>query len=202
MTKTVIFWRHGQTDFNVERRFQGQTDIPLNERGRAQAAQAAAYLSQLHPEVIVSSDLSRAADTADQLAGQLGLEAIRDERLRETAFGEWEGHTRDEVSVNWPEELKEWLTGADMRPSGGESRTESGRRVASAITEIVAGTQAQTIAIVAHGAVLRGAAELLLEMEGSGRLAVLGNCGHGEFGFTGSNWVLRSWGTVPSGTGT
>ena len=198
MTKTVIFWRHGQTDFNVERRFQGQTDIPLNECGQAQAAQAASYLSQLHPEMIVSSDLSRAADTADQLASMLGLETARDERLRETAFGEWEGHTRDEVSLRWPEELEEWLSGADVNPTGGESRTESGRRVASAIIEIVEGSQAETIAIVAHGAVLRAAAELLLEMEGSGRLAVLGNCGHAEFGFTGSNWVLRSWGTGPS----
>ena len=198
MTKTVIFWRHGQTDFNVERRFQGQTDIPLNERGKAQAAQAASYLSQLHPEMIVSSDLSRAADTADELAGLLGLEVTRDERLRETAFGEWEGHTREEVALNWPEELEEWLSGADMNPAGGESRTESGRRVASAITDIVEGSKADTIAIVAHGAVLRAAAELLLQMEGSGRLAVLGNCGHGEFGFTGGNWILRSWGTRPS----
>lgn len=198
MTKTVIFWRHGQTDYNVERRFQGQTDIPLNAVGRTQAAQAAGYLSRLQPELITSSDLSRAADTADELAALLDIDVARDQRLRETAFGYWEGHTRDEIAASWPRELEQWLSGADMNPPGGESRSESGRRVASAIAEIVAGSEAQTIAIVAHGAVLRGAAEHLLGMDGPGRLAVLGNCGHGEFGFTGTNWVLRSWGTIPS----
>lgn len=198
MTRTVIFWRHGQTDYNLERRFQGQTDIPLNELGRNQAAQAASYLSKLQPDLIVSSDLSRAAATAEELASLLNVDVTRDERLRETAFGQWEGHTRAELSESWPEELEQWLSGADMNPPGGESRSESGRRVASAITDIIDGTEAQTIAIVAHGAVLRAAAELLLGMDGSGRLAVLGNCGHGEFGFTGTNWVLRSWGTVPS----
>ncbi|MDN5586063.1 MAG: histidine phosphatase family protein [Brevibacterium sp.] len=198
MTRTVIFWRHGQTDYNVERRFQGQSDIPLNEVGRTQAAQAASYLSELRPECIVSSDLSRAADTADELASLLTVDVTRDERLRETAFGQWEGCTRDEISASWPHELEQWLSGADMTPPGGESRSESGRRVASAITDIVEHSEAETIAIVAHGAVLRAAAELLLGMDGPGRLAVLGNCGHGEFGFTGSNWVLRSWGTVPS----
>lgn len=198
MTRTVIFWRHGQTDYNVERRFQGQTDIPLNALGRTQATQAASYLRKLHPELIVSSDLSRAADTADELASLLKLGVTRDGRLRETAFGQWEGHTREEIGGSWPDELEQWLSGADTNPPDGESRSESGRRVASAITDIIEGSQAQTIAIVAHGAVLRAAAELLLGMDGSGRLAVLGNCGHGEFGFTGTNWVLRSWGTVPS----
>lgn len=198
MTRTVIFWRHGQTDYNVERRFQGQSDIPLNEVGRTQAAQAASYLSELRPGSIVSSDLSRAADTADELASLLNVDVTRDERLRETAFGQWEGRTRDEIRGSWPHELEQWLSGADMNPPGGESRSESGRRVASAITDIVDHSEAETIAIVAHGAVLRAAAELLLGMDGPGRLAVLGNCGHGEFGFTGSNWVLRSWGTVPS----
>ena len=198
MTRTAIFWRHGQTDYNVERRFQGQSDIPLNEVGRTQAAQAASYLSELRPGSIVSSDLSRAADTADELASLLNVDVTRDERLRETAFGQWEGRTRDEIRGSWPHELEQWLSGADMNPPGGESRSESGRRVASAITDIVDHSEAETIAIVAHGAVLRAAAELLLGMDGPGRLAVLGNCGHGEFGFTGSNWVLRSWGTVPS----
>ena len=198
MTKTVIFWRHGQTDFNVEGRFQGQSDIGLNELGRNQAAQAASYLGEFRPELIVSSDLSRAADTADHLASAAGVDPVRDERLRETAFGEWEGFTRDEIRANWPDELAEWLSGADMSPPGGESRTQSGRRVADAITDIVESSTAETIAIVAHGAVLRGAAEILLGMNGPGRLAVLGNCGHGEFGFTGTNWVLRSWGTAPA----
>ncbi|MGO3023415.1 MAG: histidine phosphatase family protein [Brevibacterium sp.] len=196
MTKTVLFWRHGQTDFNVAGRFQGQSDVPLNDTGRAQAEQTARRLAELDPELIVSSDLSRAAVTSDSLARLVSREPLRDDRLRETAFGEWEGRTRAEVAETWPDELAEWASGADVSPPGGESRSQSGRRVADAISEIVGSTDAETIAIVAHGAVLRAAAEILLEMNGTGRLGVLGNCGHGEFGFAGENWVLRSWGAA------
>lgn len=196
MTRTVVLWRHGQTDHNLEQRFQGQTDVPLNAVGRAQADQAAAVLAALRPGLIVSSDLVRAAETADRLAERTGLTAVRDARLREAAFGDWEGRTREEISRTEPQALSDWLSGGDFRPPGGETRGESARRVAAAITDIVTGSEAESIAIVAHGAVLRGAAELLLEMTGSGHLAVLGNCGHGEFGFTGRHWVLRSWGTA------
>jgi broad specificity phosphatase PhoE len=195
MTKTVLFWRHGQTDFNVAGRFQGQSDVPLNDTGRRQAEDAAIGLAASAPELIVTSDLSRAAETADSLARRLGIEAIRNERLREASFGQWEGSTRAEVAETWPDELAEWVSGADVAPPGGESRGESGHRVAAAISDIVESAEADTIAIVAHGAVLRGAAEILLELTGSGRIGVLGNCGHGEFGVSERGWVLRSWGT-------
>lgn len=196
MTKTVIFWRHGQTDFNVAGRFQGQSDVPLNDVGRAQAARSAEALRHFAPQLIVSSDLSRAAETADHLAALVGVDPIRDQRLRETAFGDWEGSTRAEVGQTWPDELAEWVSGADVAPPGGETRTEAGRRVAEAIVDIVSASDAESIAIVAHGAVLRGAAEILLGMNEQGRIGVLGNCGHGEFGFTPGRWVLRSWGTA------
>lgn len=195
MTKTVLFWRHGQTDFNVEGRFQGQSDVPLNDTGRAQAAEAARRLAEFAPEHIVSSDLSRAAETADILASLVGLTSARDARLREAAFGQWEGSTRAEVGLTWPFELADWVSGADVAPPGGESRSRSGNRVAAAITDIVESATAETIVIVAHGAVLRGAAEILLDMTGTGRISVLGNCGHGEFGWSERGCVLRSWGT-------
>ena len=195
MTKTVLFWRHGQTDFNVAGRFQGQSDVPLNDTGRGQADRAARRLAEFSPDLIVSSDLSRAAETADSLAHLVGLEPIRDPRLRETAFGDWEGSTRAEVAETWPNELAAWISGDDVVPPGGESRSQSGARVAAAITSIVEDSSEDTIAIVAHGAVLRGAAEILLGMDGTGRIGVLGNCGHGEFRFSASGWVLRSWGS-------
>lgn len=196
MTKTVVFWRHGQTDFNVAGRFQGQSDVPLNDVGRAQAAEVAGSLLRFEPELIVSSDLSRAAETADHLARLSGIDPVRDDRLRETAFGDWEGSTRAEVAQTWPDELAEWVSGADVAPPGGETRTDAGQRVADAITDIVSSSEAASIVVVAHGAVLRGAAEILLGMGESGRIGVLGNCGHGEFGFAPGRWVLRSWGTA------
>lgn len=195
-SKTVLFWRHGQTDYNVEGRFQGQSDVPLNDTGRRQAEEAARSLSALGPELIVTSDLSRAAETAEALARLVGLDPVRDERLREAAFGRWEGSTRAEVADTWPEELARWASGADVAPPGGESRSESGMRVAAAVTDIIGSTDAATIAIVAHGAVLRGAAEILLGLRSSGRIGVLGNCAHGEFGYSERGWVLRSWGTT------
>ncbi|WP_210605347.1 histidine phosphatase family protein [Brevibacterium oceani] len=194
--KTVLFWRHGQTDFNVEGRFQGQTDVPLNDTGRRQAEEAARLLSGLSPELIVASDLSRAAETAEKLARIVGVETVHDARLREAAFGEWEGSIRAEVAETWPDELAEWVSGADVAPPGGESRSESGQRVAAAVTDIVDTATVDTIVIVAHGAVLRGAAEILLGLTGTGRIGVLGNCGHGEFGCSERGWVLRSWGTT------
>ena len=72
-TRRVICWRHGQTDWNIENRFQGQRDVPLNETGLAQAERAARLLAQLRPDAIVASDLQRAADTARALARIVGL---------------------------------------------------------------------------------------------------------------------------------
>src|SRR5699024_7073708 len=167
MTKTVLFWRHGQTDFNVEGRFQGQSDVPLNDTGRSQAEDAARRLLAFEPGLIVSSDLARAAATADSRARLAGRGPVGDGRLREPACGEWEGSTRAEVAETWPRELADWAAGVDVAPPGGESRSQSGRRVASAITDIVESSSAETIVIVAHGAVLRGAAEILLELGGA-----------------------------------
>ncbi len=83
--------RHGQTDWNVVRRTQGQTNIPLNDVGREQAKALTPYLSTLPIDVIVSSDLARAAETADIINQTLQKPCSRDARLREINYGEWEG---------------------------------------------------------------------------------------------------------------
>ena len=86
-----MLWRHGQTTWNAERRFQGQSDIPLDATGQAQAERAARLLAGLRPDMIVSSDLSRAASTAAPLAQLTGLDVILDKDLRERHGGQWEG---------------------------------------------------------------------------------------------------------------
>ena len=89
--RRVVLWRHGQTVWNAENRFQGQIDVPLDEVGVQQAGRAARLLAALSPDLIVSSDLRRAVDTAAVLADILGQSVLVDAGLRETYAGEWEG---------------------------------------------------------------------------------------------------------------
>jgi probable phosphoglycerate mutase len=142
MARPVVYYvRHGLTDWNIEGRLQGWHDIPLNDRGRAQAAQCAEILrelltrngldaAQVH---YVSSPLVRASETMDIVRKGLGLPPggyAREARLREIGFGEWEGLTyldvlaRDRAVVDRRESQK-WL----FRPPGGETYEEVARRV-------------------------------------------------------------------------
>ena len=89
--RRVLLLRHGQTSWNAEDRFQGQTDVDLDDVGRRQASRAARLLAALQPHALVSSDLRRARDTAAALATLTGLEAVSDPRLRETYAGAWQG---------------------------------------------------------------------------------------------------------------
>lgn len=112
--KPFLFIRHGQTDWNLQRKAQGAVDIPLNATGRAQAREAAAALRLLGPTRIVSSDLSRARETAEILAAELGIARIDLEPdLREVSFGELEG-------ASWNADFARFYAGA-FTPRGGES---------------------------------------------------------------------------------
>lgn len=108
MSKRIVCLRHGQTLWNVEHRFQGHSDIPLDETGQAQAARAASLLASLRPSMIVSSDLQRANDTALALGRLVGLDVAVDKDFRERGGGQWEGLTRDEIAARWPEEYVAW----------------------------------------------------------------------------------------------
>lgn len=94
---TLVLWRHGQTDYNLEGRIQGRVDIPLNDIGRDQAASAAPDLVALNPAAIFSSPLERARQTAEVLASAIGLGVHVDNRLAERSFGRWEGLSRAQI---------------------------------------------------------------------------------------------------------
>ncbi|MYM19144.1 histidine phosphatase family protein [Brevibacterium sp. 5221] len=202
--KRLFLVRHGQTAYNAQRRFQGQIDVALNERGEAQAQAIAAHLAATESiDRIVASDLTRARQTAQAIGRAAGVDVEFDPGLREITVGEWEGLDRDEIHAQWPDLLAEWNAGADMRPPGGESRNEAGRRVADAVERLVdqAGED-EVLVIVAHGAVIRGTAEIFLGLVDSPRatLGVLDNCDYAEFARRGSLWVLRRWGgSAPAG---
>ena len=153
---TIGFVRHGITEWNVEGRAQGQTDIPLNEEGRKQAAALAdRLLSEEGWDVIASSDLQRARETAEIIAHRLHIgEIVFDERLREIHCGLIEGLTVEERIAKWGED---WRGQAlDMEPSD-----EAGKRAIAFVDEIVGKHKGQRILIVSHGALIGLALERL-----------------------------------------
>ncbi|MFF4617604.1 histidine phosphatase family protein [Nonomuraea jabiensis] len=173
MSKRIVCLRHGQTLWNVEQRFQGHSDIPLDETGIAQAARAASLLASLRPTLIVSSDLQRANDTALALARVVGLDVSVDKDLRERGGGEWEGLTRDQIAARWPEEYVAW------EAPGGEPVADVATRVAGAMRRWVTKLDDDGLLVVAsHGAALRlGICELLgLPEQLWPALGGLGNC--------------------------
>lgn len=176
----VILWRHGRTSWNVEYRWQGQSDIELDEVGLAQAALAARQLASYNPSLIVASDLKRAHKTAQFLADITGVPLVTDPRLRETDGGLWEGLTQDEIRRDYADELHIWQR--DMtRPAGitGESRPAVALRVAAAIADHIEGRQEGTVVFATHGGAARDTVAHLLGLphEHLGAFRVMVNCG-------------------------
>jgi broad specificity phosphatase PhoE len=193
----VFIWRHGRTVWNAEHRFQGQADPPLDDVGRAQAAQAAALLAVLRPEVIISSDLQRASQTAEALAMASGVAPTFDPRLRERSLGHWEGLTRDEVAERYPEELADWIAGRDVRSRGGESREQVAERSAECFAEL---GDLGTAILVTHSATALALTSQLLRLPQAVHvLGPLANCHWSEIQAQGDGWRLRAHNAGPPG---
>jgi probable phosphoglycerate mutase len=178
----LVVLRHGRTSWNATGRFQGQADVPLDERGQLQAEQAAEVLAELSPAAIYSSDLVRARATAEPLARACGLPVVTDERLREIHVGTWEGLTIDELFSQVDDDLKgAWLAGEDVRRSEtGETVAEVGKRAGTALDEIgLAAPHGSTVVVVMHGLAARAGVCHLLGFPASSwkRLSGLHNCG-------------------------
>ncbi|MBO3752045.1 histidine phosphatase family protein [Streptosporangiaceae bacterium NEAU-GS5] len=173
MSRKIVCLRHGQTLWNVERRFQGHTDIPLDDTGAAQAVRAASLLAALRPSMIVSSDLQRAYETAAALGRVTGLDVAVDKDLRERGGGEWEGLTRQEIQAGWPQEFEAW------EAPGGEDVPDVADRVAAAVRRAAARLDDDgLLVVVSHGAAIRlGIARLMgLPEHMWSILGSLGNC--------------------------
>lgn len=182
-----MLWRHGQTTWNAENRFQGQTDIPLSETGVAQAERAARMLAALKPDRIFSSDLSRAASTAGALSRVTGLPVGLDKDLRERSGGLWEGLTSEEIWERYPVERAAW------DPPEGETGAVVGDRVAAALARIADGLGEGELAVVAsHGAAIRMGLErfLGLDTDHAGVLGPLTNCSWSVLASTSRGWRL------------
>jgi probable phosphoglycerate mutase len=178
----VVLARHGQTDYNHEGRLQGQIDIPLNRTGRAQAEELARALAAEDFDVIVSSPLSRAHETAKTIAGYHDAEVRTDGAFLERAFGQWEGLTGEEMHERFPDRWAEWVSQKAIPDLGVESRAAVGQRFGEAARRLVDRNPGATVLVVAHGAAIRaGVTHLLgLDVESFPGIAGLGNCHYSE----------------------
>jgi len=147
-----VLVRHGVTELSVARRFAGRSDLPLTERGVQQAELAADRLAGLAGSVaaVFSSPLLRTRQTADRIAGRLGLPVTIEDGLIETDYGAWDGHSFDEVRQRWPADLARWLADPTAVPTGGESFQTVGRRVGAARDRIVERHPGQVVLLVSH----------------------------------------------------
>jgi probable phosphoglycerate mutase len=190
----VLLLRHGRTEWNASGRFQGQLDSPLDSSGVAQAKAAAVALAPMRPDAIITSDLSRAADTAATVAAELGLTPRVDVRLREIFLGRWQGLTRAEAREQFPEEYAGWQAGEDARRGDGETYAEVGARAAAAIDERLADLGPDRLLVaVTHGGTARATIGTLLGIDPDTwwRIAPLGNCRWALLANIGRGWRLE-----------
>jgi probable phosphoglycerate mutase len=200
----IILIRHGETAWNAERRLQGHLDIPLNAEGERQAALLAAALAGETIDLVVSSDLKRAYQTAQALAGRKGFPVHQDAALRERGYGGFEGLLYSEIEQRFPREFASWQAReVDAPLPEGRNRAESFRdffeRATGAILALAAAHPGRTLALVAHGGVLECANRLArgLPLE-TPRDFKIHNASINRFRFdpTQGNLELRSWGEV------
>ena len=152
----VYLARHGQTAYNLEGRFQGQLPVGLDETGRGQAAELGERVAGYHFVALWCSPLLRARETADIVAGRIGLPPREDPRLMETDAGDWTDRSFAEINAEAPEQFAAFVAGAaDFAFPGGESFAEQELRVGAALDDVERG--ALPALVVCHGMVIRAA---------------------------------------------
>jgi probable phosphoglycerate mutase len=190
--RRLVLRRHGRTEWNASGRFQGQLDPPLDAEGRRQAALVAPLLAAELPAadtVVVSSDLSRASETATALTALLGLPLRTDARLREHGLGCWEGLTRTEVAERYPDQYADWLSGRPIHGRGGETPQDVAARALAALADL---PPAEVGVVVSHGGTSGRVLEQLLRL-GPDHRRVFGPLANGawsELVFQTTGWRL------------
>ncbi|KQV53621.1 phosphoglycerate mutase [Pelomonas sp. Root1217] len=191
----LILIRHGETAWNRATRIQGHTDIPLSPLGLAQAQRLADALADEPLAAIYSSDLSRARQTAEAVAGAQGLAIHFDAALRERAFGRFEGLSWEEIDRGYPDDAARWRRREpDFAVGGGESLTVFSARCVAAVRRAASAHPGQSIALVAHGGVLdclyRAATQSALDAPRSWQL---GNATINRLLATAEGFTLVGW---------
>jgi len=164
----LLITRHGETDFNLARRYQGQSDIPLNQTGMRQAEQIANRLSAEKIDMIYSSDLSRAVETAKRIANLQGQPPAlqTDPRWRELSFGDWEGLNYEEMNAGWQERVAKWYADpVNTSTPNGETLYELAERVVSVLIELKNSSKDKTVLVVSHSGTIQALLCIVLGVE-------------------------------------
>lgn len=195
MTTRICFIRHGETDWNVAKRIQGQTDVSLNETGRSQALAMALNAAHYEFSAVYSSDLERALDTAKMVADRRGLMVNSLPQLRERHFGIFQGLTAEEGLQQDPAAYACYIA-RDVNYDfvSGESMLRFAERVKEAVDYLSKHHTEQTIAVVSHAGVLE-----IIFRQATGRPLytprdfVIPNCALNWFSFDEHGWHLDAW---------
>jgi broad specificity phosphatase PhoE len=147
----LILVRHGETEWNVQRRYQGQSDVSLSELGQRQAQHIAGRLADQEIDAIYASDLKRAWETASAIAEKNDLEILPDSRLRELKFGILEGLTFEEAEKQYPEMIAAWLADFNNTPEGAETIDQFNMRIVSFLEDLKREHDEQVVLLVGHG---------------------------------------------------
>jgi probable phosphoglycerate mutase len=151
----LLLIRHGETGWNAEQRVQGHLDVPLSERGIAQAQRLAEWLATERLHAVYSSDLQRARVTAEIIAAGRSP-VIQEPRVREATFGSFQGLSAPEIEAAFPEEYRAWRRDSlRHRPPGGETLEDLQVRCMAALADLLPKHGGQTVAVVAHGGPVR-----------------------------------------------
>ncbi|HZZ48993.1 MAG TPA: histidine phosphatase family protein [Pseudonocardia sp.] len=203
--RRLVLVRHGETEFNARGRMQGQLESELTEKGREQARGVGPLLARYEPARLASSDLSRAASTAEEIGQAIGLPVKLDGRLRETHLGEWQGLTIRQVEDRWPAQVERWRTDPTWAPPGGESRVQVAARALPVVTELeaeFADAEATTVVLCAHGGLIAGLICALIGLEEPSWTAI-GGLGNARWALVrrrqvaGSPWRLTGFDLGP-----
>lgn len=194
----IIAIRHGETAWNVDTRIQGHLNIPLNARGRWQAAQLAQALADEPITAVYASDLTRAWETASHVGQLQKVDVTPEIGLRERGFGEFEGKTFVEIEADLPEQAHRWRSRDPLfAPPGGESLVDLRKRVLEAASRLAARHPGELIALVGHGGVMdvlyRAATRQAIDAP---RTWALGNAAINRLMWTPEGFSLVGWADV------
>ncbi|QJR11516.1 Putative phosphoserine phosphatase 2 [Usitatibacter rugosus] len=196
MSTRFVILRHGETQWNVESRIQGHTDSELTMLGWKQAAALGRRMEGEKFDVLISSDLGRAYNTADSVATRTGHEIVSDPRLRERSFGVAEGLTYGELDHQFPDAFSRVReTDPDFVIPGGETRRQFQDRVKSAFESIAAEYPEKRVVVVCHGGVLAALYRVMHGIAVSAPHPIpIANASFNAVAFDGTTWTTELWG--------